>query len=133
MPNEELLFIESLDSITNQLINQFANELSVINWGEMTMDHHIEQFMLSRVLLCYYSLMRKHALTSRWPAMDYSDYSLQRERAHQAIAQQWTSALSLSLSLKLRQTVSRPVCLGIKHPSGAYDQIFISVRNMEYV
>jgi hypothetical protein len=35
---------------------------------------------------------------------------------------------TLSLSLMLRPTVSRPVCLGIKHPSGAYDQfLFLSV------
>jgi hypothetical protein len=38
--------------------------------------------------------------------------------------------LSLSLSLTLRPTVSRPVSLGIKHPSGASDQIFITVGQL---
>jgi hypothetical protein len=36
----------------------------------------------------------------------------------------------LSLRLILRPTASRPVCLGIKHQSGAYDHIFIAVRQL---
>jgi hypothetical protein len=39
-------------------------------------------------------------------------------------------SLCLSLSLMLRPTVSRPVCLGIRHPSGAYDQVFITVGQL---
>jgi hypothetical protein len=35
--------------------------------------------------------------------------------------------LGPNLSLMLRPTVSRPICLGIKHLPGAYDQIFIIV------
>jgi hypothetical protein len=41
-----------------------------------------------------------------------------------------TNEWILSPSLMLRPMVSRPVCLGIKHPSGAYDQIFITVGQL---
>jgi hypothetical protein len=48
-----------------------------------------------------------------------------------ATVEVFNPASILSLSLMLWLMVSRPVCLGIMHPSGAYDQIFITVRQLQ--
>jgi hypothetical protein len=46
---------------------------------------------------------------------------------HDDNSRPWPDCSDLSLSPMLRPTVSRSVRLGMKHPSGAYDQIFITV------
>jgi hypothetical protein len=50
-------------------------------------------------------------------------YSYQRPHR---ISSRWSQIQSY-----VRLTVSRPVCLGVKHPSGAYDQLFITVWRLQ--
>jgi hypothetical protein len=40
-------------------------------------------------------------------------------------------AIQFQIQIILVPIVSRPVCLGTRQPSGAYDQIFISVRHLQ--
>jgi hypothetical protein len=53
-----------------------------------------------------------------------------RTRDHILLSQIRNCTSRVKPSLMLQPTISRPVCLGIMHTSGAYDQIFITIRQL---
>jgi hypothetical protein len=84
----------------------------------------------------YASPLSVRALQSRSYCLTY--LTLQRQLSHlngrkldqRQVSPSYFQLTKLSVSLILRPAVRRPVRLGIKHPSGAYDQIFITVRQL---
>jgi hypothetical protein len=88
--------------------------------------------------LQHHSLSPQHPLSPFQPVVSSPDVPWQRlltvkilqlhELRFDLHSLPYRNVWQLSLSLMLRPTVSRPVCLGIKHPYEAYDQIFITVR-----
>jgi hypothetical protein len=77
------------------------------------------------------SITTDHTLNSFWTTSVWRISMKDLWLLSESLISDWSLLnLNLSLSLMLRLTVSRPVCPGIKRPSGAYDQIFITVRQL---
>jgi hypothetical protein len=71
------------------------------------------------------------------PRFSYSNTQLTNSVTHQPTQLKWlshspTNRPNWVLGLILRPKVSWPVCIGIKHPSGAYNQIFITLRQLQF-
>jgi hypothetical protein len=65
------------------------------------------------------------------PPMTYSTMVEVFEPATTELLRTEFKPLKSKSKLYYEQRFSRPICLGMKHPSGAYDQIFIPVRQLQ--
>jgi hypothetical protein len=99
----------------------------------MCMRQFQHESVSSKTVVCkpYYRGTLVFYVLDRGPRLEMAlHYLVQLHQGDQPLKQRGHIGrlLSLSVSLTLRSTVNRPVCLGIKRPSGVYDLIFIIVR-----
>jgi hypothetical protein len=92
----------------------------------VTTSNHYRRKGLRTLKITVTAATMVYALTTRFLVTDLTSLPAGESPTTDSLLQLST----LESSHMLRRTVSRPVFLGIKHPSGAYDQIFITVRQL---
>jgi hypothetical protein len=102
-----------------------------LNFFALQNSRHSELLGFRTLYMVRYTKTRKHNISETGFFQSWGEggdtYSVRSLRKSQP-----QSLDNPCLSLMLRPMASRPICLGIKHPTGAYDQIFITVRELQF-